>query len=130
MVLVRIDVRKDWQSYFIIFFRGGRLTTFYQDQFNVTVVGPDDDSSYSLGKFHNWTLRVTREYFFSLEPRLEQNICKNDYFALKIIATYSIVLNHHSYTYSKGCFCVLGLFTGEWKMLRKRRICGQYSYSE
>ena len=39
-------------------YRGGNLTTFTHDQFNVTFVG-ERDGGYSTGKFDNWTLRVT-----------------------------------------------------------------------
>ena len=48
------------QCAIFLFLRGGRLTTHYQDEFNVTFEGEDAvGAAYSSGNFDNWTLRVT-----------------------------------------------------------------------
>ena len=48
------------QCAIFLFLRGGRLTTHYQDEFNVTFEGEDAvGAAYSGGNFDNWTLRVT-----------------------------------------------------------------------
>ena len=46
--------------------RGGQLTTFHHDEFNVSFAHPNGSSvDYSPEKFSNWTLKVVVQQFFS-----------------------------------------------------------------
>ena len=66
-----------WYVIVFVCYRGGQLTTFTHNQFNVTINGTMRDSDdYALGKLGNWTMTVIDNEIIILQIyRFIQIVC-------------------------------------------------------